>query len=384
VTRATIAGPLAGLSVIQLAGIGPVPFAAMILADLGADVIRVDRVGAAPLIDPVFDVTARSRRALAVDLKSDAGRDLLLTLIAASDVVLEGLRPGAAERLGLGPTACRERNPQLVYGRMTGWGQDGPYARTAGHDINYLAVAGGLHPIGYADRPAVPPLNIVGDFGGGAMYLAVGVVAAVLHSRTTGLGDVVDASIVDGVASLMAMVRGWAAEGSWTDRREANILDGGAPFYGVFRCADGLDVAVGAIEPPFWATFLERMGLDGEPLMGFRDDPARWGELRERLSGHFASAPRAHWLERTAGTDACLTAVLSVSESLEDPHVRWRGTFVDVGGVTQPAPAPRFAFARERRPTPAPTHGEHTDEILGMLGCSPEKIAELRSAGIVA
>ncbi len=377
-------GPLSGVKVVELAGIGPAPFAAMVLADLGADVIRIDRPHAPPVVRREFDVTSRSRRSLAVDIRTPAGRDLVLRLVAQSDVLLEGMRPGVAERLHLGPVECHAVRESLVYGRMTGWGQDGPYAHTAGHDITYLAVTGGLHAIGHADRPPAVPVNVVGDFGGGAMYLALGVVAGVLRARSTGRGDVVDASIVDGVGSLYAMVRGFMAQGTWKDDRESNFLDGGAPYYRAYRCADGKDIAVGAMEPQFWAELQRRIGLEGHPILARRDDPVAWDEITQFLAEHFATRPRDAWVDLTAGTDACLAPVLSLEESLNDPHLRERSAFVDVDGMPHPAPSPRFAVAGTREPERPPRVGEHTDAILSELGLTAREIAELRSSDTVA
>jgi alpha-methylacyl-CoA racemase len=362
-----MSAPLAGVRVVELAGMGPAPYCTMLLADLGADVVRVDRPGTVAG-DPRTEVLGRSRRSVVADLKTAEGREVVLRLVERSDVLLEGFRPGVTERLGLGPDACLERNPRLVYGRMTGWGQEGPYAATAGHDITYLAVTGALHAIGAADRPAVPPLNVVGDFGGGGTFLAIGVLAALLEAARSGVGQVVDASIVDGTQSLLGMVRGFHADGDWLDRREANMLDGGAPYYGVYTCADGGEVAVGAIEPQFWAALLERMGCAEDPVLARRDDRDAWPEVRARLETIFATRSRDAWVELTAGTDACLMPVLSLVESLDDPHNAARGAFVDVDGVPQPAPAPRFSRSRPQQPTRAPYPGEHTDEVLRELG----------------
>lgn len=375
--RGRRSGPLHGVRVIELAGIGPAPFAAMVLADLGADVIRVEHPRGASTISPKYDVTGRSRRSIALDLKSPAGREVGLELIASADVVLEGLRPGVAERLGLGPAECLERRPALVYGRMTGWGQTGPYSQTAGHDLTYLAVAGALNTIGYADRAPVPPLNVVGDFGGGAMYLALGVLAALLRARQTGEGDVIDASIVDGAASLYALMRGFLAEGTWLDQRESNMLDGGAPYYRVYRCSDGLDLAVAAIEPQFWAELLSRIGLADDLLMRRRDDRSQWPAIRDRLGKHFASRPRQQWVDLTVGTDACLAPILTLEESLTDAHMMARGAFTEIDGVQHPAPAPRFQRAGALPPTRAPRPGEHTDEILAELGYDQDLITDL-------
>jgi alpha-methylacyl-CoA racemase len=382
-----VTGALAGLRVLELAGMGPAPFCGTLLADLGAEVVRVDRAGGSPPAgvpdDPRTEYLGRSRRSIAVDLKQPAGRELVLDLAAGSDVLLEGFRPGVAERLGVGPADVLARNRALVYGRMTGWGQDGPYAPTAGHDLTYLAVTGALHAIGRADQPPPPPLNVIGDFGGGGTYLAIGVLAAVLHARTTGEGQVVDASIVDGTASLLGMIHGFHAGGVWQDRREANMLDGGAPYYAVYRCSDGRDVAVGAIEPQFWATLLDRIGQAGDPVLARRDDRAAWPEVRARLAEVFATAPREHWVELTAGTDACLAPVLSLTESATDPHAVARGAFVDVDGVAQPAPAPRLDRTPARAPYRAPVPGEHSAEVLAELGLAPDRIDELLTAGVV-
>lgn len=377
------AGPLAGVRVIELAGLGPGPFAAMMLADLGAEVTRVDRLGARPIVDRRFDVNSRSRASIAVDLKSARGREIVLKLVGDADVLIEGMRPGVTERLGLGPVDCLAVNPRIVYGRMTGWGQGGPYAHTAGHDLTYLAVTGGLHAIGYADRPPVPPLNMVADFGGGGMYLAFGIVAAVLRARATGEGDVIDASIVDGVNSLHGMVRGFLSERSWVDERESNLLDGGAPYYRVYRCQDGKDLAIAAIEPQFWTALIERIGLAEHPLMAARDDRERWAELRDALAAHFASRPRADWIALTVGSDACLAPVLTFEESLKDPQLRARDAFTEVEGIWHPVPAPRFERAGTVHPRPAPQVGENTDEVLERFGFSATEVAQLRADGAI-
>lgn len=376
-------GPLAGVRVIELAGLGPGPFAAMMLADLGADVIRIDRTTGKPAIARAYDVNGRSRRSIGVDMKSDKGRELVLKLVKSADALIEGMRPGVTERLGLGPAECLAINPALVYGRMTGWGQDGPYSQMAGHDLNYIAITGGLHAVGYADRPPVPPLNVVGDYGGGSTYLAFGLLAGIVRARETGEGDVVDANIVDGVNALLGVMRGFTAQGSWIDERESNMLDGGAPFYRVYRCADGKDIAIAAIEPHFWTELLERVGLAGDPLMADRDNRDRWRELRERLAAHFATKPRDEWVRLTEGTDACLSPVLSFEESLNDKHQVSRRTFSELDGVVQPAPAPRFERAGGRAPETAPQMGEHTDEVLTEMGFSREEIDALRAAGVV-
>ncbi|MER5812151.1 CaiB/BaiF CoA-transferase family protein [Streptomyces sp. NPDC002033] len=336
-------GPLAGVRVVELAGIGPGPFAAMLLADLGADVVRVDRPGGGGLaIDPAHDVTNRNKRSVLVDLKSAGGPDLVLDLVERADVLIEGFRPGVAERLGVGPADCHARNPRLVYGRMTGWGQEGPLAHTAGHDIAYIAVTGALGMIGAPDGPPAVPANLVGDYAGGSLYLVIGVLAALHHARTPGgRGQVVDAAIVDGTAHLTAMIHGMVAAGGWQDRRGANLLDGGCPFYGTYETSDGLYMAVGALEQQFYDTFVDLLGI-GEQAPA-RKDLARWGELRESVAARFKSRTRAEWTEVFEGTDACVAPVLSLREAPHHPHLAARSTFTDFGGITQPAPAPRFS-----------------------------------------
>ncbi|MGK5642958.1 CaiB/BaiF CoA transferase family protein, partial [Streptomyces sp. URMC 126] len=333
-------GPLAGVRVVELAGIGPGPFAGMLLGDLGADVVRVDRPGGPGLgIDPRRDVTHRNKRSVGVDLKAAGGVEAVLGLVERADVLLEGYRPGVAERLGVGPGPCLERNPRLVYGRMTGWGQDGPLAPAAGHDIGYIAVTGALGLTGPAGGPPCPPANLLGDYAGGSLYLVVGVLAALLHARATGRGQVVDAAIVDGTAHLTAMLHGMLAAGAWQDRRGGNLLDGGAPFYGVYETSDGGHMAVGALEPRFYAEFVRLLGLDGEAAAG-RDDPGRWEELRAAVAERFRRRTRAEWTAVFEGTDACVAPVLSLAEAPGHPHLAARGTFAERDGVTQPAPAP--------------------------------------------
>ncbi|WP_217142339.1 CaiB/BaiF CoA-transferase family protein [Streptomyces sp. AC627_RSS907] len=335
-------GPLRGVRVVELAGIGPGPFAAMLLADLGADVVRVDRpTGPGLALDPAHDVTNRNKRSVIVDLKSPDGPDRVLDLAARADVLIEGYRPGVAERLGVGPAPCHARNPRLVYGRMTGWGQDGPLARHAGHDIGYIALTGTLGMIGAPDGPPAVPANLLGDYAGGSLYLVVGVLAALHHARATGTGQVVDAAIVDGAAHLSAMIHGMLAAGGWQDRRGANLLDGGCPFYGTYETADGRHMAVGALEPQFYAEFTKLLGIaDQAPA---RDDTARWGELREAIAARFKARTRDEWTAVFEGSDACVAPVLSLREAPHHPHLAARGTFTDHGGITQPAPAPRFS-----------------------------------------
>ncbi|BCL24243.1 CaiB/BaiF CoA transferase family protein [Streptomyces tuirus] len=335
-------GPLTGVRVVELAGIGPGPFAAMLLADLGADVVRVDRPGGPGLaIDPAYDVTNRNKRSVVVDLKAPDGPGRVLDLVARADILVEGYRPGVAERLGVGPGDCHARNPRLVYGRMTGWGQDGPLAQRAGHDIAYIAPTGALGMIGRPDEPPAIPANLLGDYAGGSLYLVVGVLAALHHARANGTGQVVDAAIVDGTAHLATMIHGMLAAGGWQDRRGANLLDGGCPYYGTYETADGRYMAVGALEPQFYAEFLALLGVEDQD--GARKDVARWGELRERVAARFKSRTREEWTAVFDGSDACVAPVLSLREAPHHPHLAARGTFTDHGGITQPAPAPRFS-----------------------------------------
>lgn len=343
-------GPLSGLRVLEMEAIGPVPWAGMMLADMGADVLRIDRPEApdmGPRRDERWQFGGRGKRSLVVDLKTPAGRDRVLDLAGRADVLLEGLRPGVMERLGLGPDVCLARRPALVYGRMTGWGQDGPLARTVGHDINYIATTGVLHAIGPADGPPSVPLNLVGDFGGGGMLLLVGVLAALLEARTSGRGQVVDAAMVDGSLALLAPILGQWQAGEWTDRRQANRLDGGAPFYGTYATADGRHVAVGAIEPRFYAALLEGLGLQGDTLPA-QHDRAAWPALRARFEACFRAQPLAHWIAVFDGTEACVSPVLSLAELDSHPHLAQRGSFVDVDGARHPAPAPRFSRTPSR------------------------------------
>ncbi|MEV0122745.1 CaiB/BaiF CoA-transferase family protein [Streptomyces sp. NPDC050703] len=357
-------GPLAGVRVVELAGIGPGPFAAMLLADLGADVVRVDRPGGSGLaIDPAFDVTNRNKRSVILDLKTADGAARALDLVERADVLVEGYRPGVAERLGVGPGPCHARNPALVYARMTGWGQDGPLARRAGHDIAYIAITGTLGMFGGPDEPPVVPANLFGDYAGGALYLVVGVLAALHHARVHGEGQVVDAAIVDGTAHLSAMIHGMLAAGAWQDRRGANLLDGGCPFYGTYATSDGGHMAVGPLEQRFYDEFAALLGL-GE-VADARKDPGRWGELRAAVAARFKERTRAEWTALFEGSDACVAPVLSLREAPAHPHLAARGTFTDHGGIVQPAPAPRFSRTpTEVRGGPA-RPGAHTAEVAG-------------------
>ena len=378
-------GPLAGLRIIELAGIGPGPLAAMLLGDLGAEVIRVDRTetehGALALA-PAQDVVLRNRRRIALDLKQPQGLAVLLRLLDGADVLIEGFRPGVAERLGFGPETCHARNPRLVFARMTGFGQTGPLAQAAGHDLNYISLAGALHGIGRAgDRP-VPPLNLVGDYGGGTMFLVVGILSALLERGQSGRGQVLDAAMVDGAALLMAPFFAWLAAGRWRETRGENLLDGGAPFYDTYATADGAFVSVAALEPKFFAELAARIGLEPE-FVTRQYDRATWPALRARLAGLFATRTRAEWCAMLEGTDACVAGVLSLSEAASHPHARAREAFLELGGVTQPAPAPRFSRSAAAPPMPPTAPGAATDAVLAAAGFAPAEIAALRAAGAV-
>jgi alpha-methylacyl-CoA racemase len=371
-------GPLQGVRVIEIASLAPAPFGCMILADLGAEVLRVERVDApAPLAGPA-DPLARGRRSIRLNLKDPAGTAILLRLAAAADVLVEGFRPGVAERLGFGPETCAERNPRLVYARMTGWGQRGPLAATAGHDIDYIAVAGSLHPIGPAGQPPVPPLNLLGDFGGGGMLLALGVLAALLERERSGAGQVVDAAMVDGSALLATFIHGLRAAGAWQDERGSNLLDGGAPFYTTYQTSDGRYMAVGALEGRFYAELLARLGLADAGLPA-QLDRAGWPVLRERIAAAFAARTQAEWTAEFDGSDACVAPVLGLGEAPGHPHNAARGTFTEVAGVVQPAPAPRFSRTPAAGPEPAVAA---TDDILADLGLGQAEISELRERGV--
>jgi alpha-methylacyl-CoA racemase len=381
-----VAGPLQGARIVEIAGIGPGPFAAMMLADMGADVVRVDRAqavrGGDPASPPV-DVLTRGRRSIGVDLKHPDGVACVLDLVESADGLIEGFRPGVTERLGIGPDECLARNPRLVYGRMTGWGQTGPYAKAAGHDINYIALAGALDPIGRRGGPPVPPLNLVGDFGGGGMLLAYGLVCGLVQARATGTGQVVDAAMVDGAAVLTTMFHAFRAMGIWADERGTNLLDTGAHFYDVYETADGRYVSIGSIEPQFYAELLRLTGLEGEELP-WQHDRTAWPDLKERLASIFKEKTRDEWCEIMEGTDVCFAPVLSLGEAPQHPHNVHRGTFVERDGVVQPAPAPRFSATPNEIQRPPAHAGQHTDEVLGEWGVDADRIAELREAGAIA
>ena len=381
-------GPLAGIRVIEMVGLGPCPFAAMMLADMGAEVIRIDRKAVPgapnpfPMLGTKYDVMARGRRSIALDLKQPAARAVVLRLVEQSDVVLEGFRPGVMERLGLGPDACQARNPTLVYGRITGWGQQGPLAQAAGHDINYIALTGMLHAMGRADAPPAPPLNLVGDFGGGAMMLAVGVVCAVLEASRSGKGQVVDAAMTDGAALLGAMMYGFRAHGSWRDQRGANMLDGGAHYYDTYACADGKFISIGAIEPQFYGLLLKLAEID-DPAFGAQMDARQWPALTEKLAAVFRARSRDEWCRLLEGTDVCFAPVLDMGEAPQHPHNVARGTFVDVDGVTQPAPAPRFSRTVPEIGSAPAQPGEHSAAVLGEWGWSVAEIDALAAQGVI-
>lgn len=378
-------GPLEGLKVIEIAGIGPGPYAAMLLADMGADVVRVDRAQAVMGGDadaPPKDILNRGRRSIGVDLKQPEGIETILKLVEQADVLIEGFRPGVTERLGIGPDACLERNPGLIYGRMTGWGQDGPMAQAAGHDINYIALAGALYPLGRKGENPLAPLNFVGDFGGGTMFLIFGILSALFERSRSGKGQVVDAAMVDGAASLCTMFYGMRAIGFWDEERGTNLLDSGSHFYDTYETKDGQWVSVGAIEPQFYKELVRLTGLDGEDLP-FQMDKNAWPGLKEKMAAIFKTKTRDEWCELMEGTDACFAPVLSFSEAHKHPHNAQRGTFTEVAGVLQPSPAPRLSRTPGAIQRPPAHAGQHTDEVLSQYGLSESDIVKLREAGAV-
>ncbi len=377
-------GPLAGLRIIEMAGLGPAPFAAMMLSDMGAEVIRVQPLkggGDIPLMNTRFDVLARGRRYMAIDLKAEGAAAVMLDMIARADGLIEGFRPGVMERLGLGPEPALARNPALVFGRMTGWGQDGPLAARAGHDIDYIALSGVLGAMGPRNGPPVVPLNLVGDFGGGGMLLAFGMMCGLWHARASGQGQVVDAAMTEGSALLAAMLWGFRAGGAWDGARGANLLDGGAPFYGTYECADGGFMAVGAIERRFFSEFCARMGIDPVPP---QDDPMLWPDQRAAIARRFAAHPRAHWEAVFADTDACVAPVLDWDEAPAHPHNAARGAFIAPEGVVQPGPAPRFSATPAPIPTPPATAGAQTRVILADWGIAAAVVDDLAARGVIA
>ncbi len=377
-------GPLSGVKVVELQGIGPGPFCGMMLADMGAEIIRVDRAGAVGTDANPTDILARGRKSIAVDLKNPQGVETVLKLVEQADVLIEGFRPGVTERLGLGPDVCLARNPRLVYGRMTGWGQTGTMANVAGHDINYISLSGALHAIGEAGGKPVPPLNLVGDFGGGGMLLAFGIAAALFESTKSGQGQVIDAAMTDGSAILMNAVFGIMNSGRWSHQRGTNLLDGGAHFYGTYATADGKHISIGSIEPQFYKLLLEKTGLDKVADLPAQMSREHWPLLQDKLTQVFASKTRDEWDAIMLGTDICYAPVLNFDEAISHPHNQARQTFVEHQGVRQAAPAPRFSRTAPQLPDGAVAPGAQTDEVLADLGLSADDIAALRGSGAVA
>jgi alpha-methylacyl-CoA racemase len=376
-------GPLEGIKIIEIAGLGPGPFAAMLLADMGAEVVRIDRPGGQVIAfgDPKYDLLNRGRRSAAINLKQPGGSELLLRMVEQADALLEGFRPGVMERLGLGPEVCLDRNPRLVYGRMTGWGQEGPLAPRAGHDINYIALGGALEHIGRAGQPPTPPLNLVGDFGGGGLYLVMGMLCALLERVRSGRGQVVDAAMVDGTASLMTVFHAVQQLGAMNERGR-NFLDSGSHFYDAYECADGRYVSIGSVEPQFHAELLSRLGIeDVEPSQQM--DGEAWPKLKERFTKLFKTKTRAEWCEVFEGSDACFAPVLSLEESRKHPHAVARQSFITIEGVEQPAPAPRFSRSRPEVTQRAAKVGEHTSEVLNDWGLSQSEIDSAREGGLI-
>ncbi|MFF9505141.1 CaiB/BaiF CoA transferase family protein [Streptomyces sp. NPDC014656] len=383
--KSRASGPLAGVKIIELGGVGPVPFCCMLLSDMGADIIRIDRPagydGGAP-VDPRFNLLNRGRRSAGLDLKKREAVEAVLGLVRAADVLVEGFRPGVAEKLGLGPEDCLAVNPALVYGRMTGWGQEGPLAHDPGHDVNYVALTGVLHSIGPAGGPPTIPLNLAGDLGGGSLYLALGVLSALLESRGSGRGQVVDAAMVDGSASLMTLFYGLRAAGYWSDERGTNRLDSGAPWYDVYETADGRWLSIGSNEARFWRNTLRVLGLSEDEVPD-QHDRSRWPEMRATLAGAVRTRTRDEWTELAARQEVCFAPVLSMAEAPHHPHLRERGTFVEVAGVVQPAPAPRFSRTPGAIQCPPPHPGQDTDAVLADWGLSAADLTALRSAGAI-
>ncbi|MFZ4516118.1 MAG: CaiB/BaiF CoA transferase family protein [Acidimicrobiia bacterium] len=377
-------GPLSGIRVIELAGMGPAPFAAMMLSDMGAEVIRIDRPDRVQAHDaPNVEVLNRGRRSVAIDCKHPDGVAAVLRLVERADALIEGFRPGVVERLGIGPDACAARNPRLVYGRMTGWGQDGPWAARAGHDINYIALAGVLAHLGRADAAPTPPANLIGDFGGGGMLLAFGVVCGILEAQRSGTGQVIDAAMIDGAALLMTMLWGYQAMGHWSDARGTNLLDTGAPFYDTYRTSDGHYVAIGALEPQFYAQLIQGLGI-AETDLPAQGDRSQWPVLRERISAAIASKTRAEWDEIFAGSDACYAPVLTMREAAEHPHAQARQAMIKAFGTVQPAPAPRFTKTPGAIAGAPAWPGEHSDAVLADWGFTDVEVQALRATGAIA
>jgi alpha-methylacyl-CoA racemase len=379
-------GALAGLKIVEIAGIGPAPFCAMMLADHGAEVIRIAPPGAdrGGMFDASKDVLARSRKFMMVDLKQPAGVAVVRDLCKSADGLIEGFRPGVMERLGLGPKLLLAENPQLVYGRMTGWGQSGPRAQTAGHDINYIALSGVLDCVGRAGERPLPPVNLIGDFGGGGMLLAFGMLAAILHAKQGGAGQVIDCAMVDGSALLASMIWGFVAQGQWSGQRGSNMLDSGAHFYDTYACAGGGHLSIGPIEPKFYAEFLRRLGVDHSGDFARQHERALWPDLKQKIAAIIATKTRAEWCAVFDGSDACVAPVLSLAEAPQDPHNAERGTFIEIDGVVQPRPAPRFSATAAPDPVmPQFAHGTDSKDMLRAIGYADERIELLRAAGAV-
>jgi len=378
-------GPLQGIRIVEIAGIGPAPFCGMLLADLGAEVVLVDRRGGSLPFGarPQHDLTRRGKRSIALDLKQPGATDVVLRLVEQADALLEGFRPGVMERLGLGPDVCRQRNPRLVYGRLTGWGQTGPLAHAAGHDLNYVALSGILYHGGHRDSaPSIPP-TVIGDIGGGSMFMALGLVSGILRARATGQGQVIDGAITDGCAVMSMLVQGMRAQRLWADQRQSNALDGGAHWYDCYQCADGEWISVGALEPQFYQLLLQKCGLTGQGLEQAQLDVANWPQLKQRFAELFRSRTRSEWCELLEGTDVCFAPVLNFAEAQAHPHNRARQAYVELGGVTQPAPAPRFSATPAEVRSPPAAIGEHTSELLAAAGYTTDEIAALSGAGVV-
>lgn len=381
--KETPVGPLSGIKVIEIAGIGPGPFCTMLLSDMGAQVLRVDRADAVDNPserDPRFEFANRGRPSVALDLKQPSAVETMKTLVSQADVLIEGFRPGVMERFGLGPEDCAAINPRLVYARMTGWGQTGMLSQRAGHDINYIAITGALHAIGPSGGAPVPPLNLLGDFGGGSLYLAFGIVCALMERQTSGKGQVVDGAIVDGAHSLMTFVHAAHARGDWKDERGANMLDGGRPWYGVYETSDGKHVAVGPIEARFYSEFIQRLGLDASTLPA-QNDPKGWPVLKEQFSAAFRTRSRDEWCAVLQDSDACFAPVLGIAEASQHPHNRSRNAFLEIDGVSQPAPAPRFSRSRPEVAGPAARAGQNTRDALAAWGFAPDRVEQLIASG---
>lgn len=377
-----MAGPLTGVKIVEVGGIGPGPFCAMMLSDMGAEVIRVERLGHQGLADPIYEVMHRNRRSIIVDLKKPEGVEAILKIIEQVDALQEGFRPGVMERLGLGPDVCLSRNPRLVYGRMTGWGREGPLASASGHDINYISLSGVLGSIGRRGEKPVVPLNLTGDFGGGGMLLAFGMACALFEAQRSGQGQVVDTAMVDGSATLMAMMYGFRAGGFWTDEREANMVDGGAHFYDTYETADGKYVSVGSIEPQFYDLLLQHTGID-DPEFKNQWNQDKWPEFKKKMAAIFKTKTRDQWCEIMEGTDICFAPVLSLEEAPEHPHNKERKTFIEIEGVIQPAPAPRFSRTRPEIQSRPAVPGEHTETVLADFGFEPDEIEGFKKVGAI-